>query len=138
MWFVYVDCSMLLALFCVVGLTLLSEARRSLPPRRQQRGGLVGEDLRGKILHSRNRHLGNHRGFSVAFSDGCSVACSNKSSLVSGMLQRIVTFPVDFHWNPQMDLQWHSPIELPFCDFRRVTFCPEQHTATPRRVIPLL
>ena len=31
---------------------------------------------RGKILHARNRHLRNHRGFSVACSDGLSVACS--------------------------------------------------------------
>ena len=54
---------------------------------------------RGKILHTRNQHLRNHSGFSVACSNACSVACSNGISLVNGVFQRIVTFPVDFHWN---------------------------------------
>ena len=46
--------------------------------------------------HAGNRHLGNHRGCSVAFSNGLSAACSDGSSFVSDMFQRIVTFPVDF------------------------------------------
>ena len=32
---------------------------------------------------------------------------SNITSLVSCVFQRIVTFPVDFHWNCPMDFQWH-------------------------------
>ena len=60
---------------------------------------------RGKILHTRNRHLRNHGGFSVARSNGLSVAFSNGISLVGGMLQRIVTCPVDFDWNLPMELQ---------------------------------
>ena len=54
-------------------------------------GGKRQRADRGKILHTRNRHLGNHHGFSVAFSNGC--------SLFSGTVQRIVTFSVDFYWN---------------------------------------
>ena len=60
---------------------------------------------RGNISHTRNQHLGNHRGSSVAFSDGLSVAFSNIISLFSGSFQRIVTCPVDFHWNCLMDFQ---------------------------------
>ena len=58
----------------------------------------VGHGLRlrrGKILHTRNRHLRNHRGLSVACSNGCSVAFSNRLSLFSGIFQRIDTSPVD-------------------------------------------
>ena len=55
---------------------------------------------RGKILHARNQHLRNHRGFSVAFPNGFSLVFSNVISLFSGILQRVVTIPVavDFHW----------------------------------------
>ena len=49
---------------------------------------------RGSILHTRNRHLGNHPGSSVAFPNGLSVACSQVISCVSGMFQRMITFPV--------------------------------------------
>ena len=51
---------------------------------------------RGKRLDTRNRHLRNHHGLSVAFSNGCSVALSNELSLVSGICQRFFTFQVDF------------------------------------------
>ena len=34
---------------------------------------------RGRRLHTRNRHLRNHRGLSVAFSNGLSVALSNRT-----------------------------------------------------------
>ena len=57
----------------------------------------VASFTKGKISHTRNQHLRNHRGFSVAF--------SNELSLVSDMFQRIHTFPVDFHWNYPMDFQ---------------------------------
>ena len=69
------------------------------------------------IMHTGNRHLGNHRGFSVALSNRCLVACSNGISLVSGISQRIVTFPVDVHWKCPMDVQWHRPIQFHFCEF---------------------
>ena len=39
----------------------------------------------GKILHTRNQHLRNRPGFPVAFSNGCSVACSNGISHFSGI-----------------------------------------------------
>ena len=70
--------------------------------------------LRGKRLHAGNRHLRN-RGFSVAFSNGCSVACSNIIALVSGMFHRIVTFPVDSIGNVQRMFsgvfQWNLSFE---------------------------
>ena len=69
--------------------------------------------LGGKRSHARNRHLGNHRGCSVAFSKGFSVAFSNIVSRSSGIVQRIVTLPVaSFHWNSPMDTQWHVPMEF--------------------------
>ena len=40
----------------------------------------VGRSLRGKRSHTRNQHLGNHRGLSVAFSNGSSAAFSNELS----------------------------------------------------------
>ena len=63
-------------------------------------------------MHARNRHLGNHSGFSVAFSNGFSVAFSNGFSVafskivsqLSGIIQRIDTRPVDFHWKCPMDV----------------------------------
>ena len=49
-----------------------------------------------EILRTRNRHLRDHRGFPVAFSNGLSAAFSDESSTFGGVLQRIVTSPVDF------------------------------------------
>ena len=43
---------------------------------------------RGNILHTRNQHLRKHRGFSVACSNGFSVAFSTAISLFSGIFQR--------------------------------------------------
>ena len=56
-------------------------------------------DGRGELLHSRNRHLRNHCGFSLAlfFLNYFSVAFSNRLSLVSGVFQMVATFPVDFY-----------------------------------------
>ena len=51
------------------------------------------------MLHARNRRLRNHRGLSVVFPSGFSVAFSRGISLFSGIVQRIITFPVDLHWN---------------------------------------
>ena len=45
-----------------------------------------------KILHTRNQHLRNPRGFSVAFSNGCSIGFSNELSLVRGISRRILLF----------------------------------------------
>ena len=60
---------------------------------------------RVNMLHTRNQHLRNHRGISVACSNECSVAFSNGISLFSGIFQRFVTCPVDFHWSCPMDFQ---------------------------------
>ena len=49
-----------LALLALIALGLLSQP--------------CGWVCRGKRLHTRNQHLGNHRGSSVAFSNGFSVA----------------------------------------------------------------
>ena len=67
---------------------------------------------RGKLLRTRNRHLRNHHGLSVALSNGCSVTCS-KNIIVTCQRQ----FPNDcqlsggFHWKSPMDFsgmfQWH-------------------------------
>ena len=46
-------------------------------------------------------------------------------SLFSCILQRIVTCPVDFHWNYSMDFQWHFPTELHFCDFWCAICCSD-------------
>ena len=91
---------------------------------------LVGTMLVGRlgVLHTRSQHLRTHRGFSVAFSNGCSVAVSNGSSLLSGIFQRIVTFPVDLYWNSPMDVHCHFPMEFHFCDFWCVIFVPEMFT----------
>ena len=51
----------------------------------------------------------------VAFSNGC--------SLFSGMFQRIVTFPVDFHWNFPMDVQWHFPMKVHLCTYVFIVAC---------------
>ena len=66
---------------------------------RRARCSTGSDTSRGKLLHLRNRHLGNHRGFSVALFNGFPVTISNACSLVNDMFQRIVTFPVDVHWN---------------------------------------
>ena len=58
-----------------------------------------------------------HRGFSAAFSNGCSASFSNRILHFSGIFQRTVTCPVDFYLNSPMDFQWHSPIYFYFCDF---------------------
>ena len=42
-------------------------------------------DARGKEMHARNNHLRNHRGFSVACSNGCSVASSLSAVLSKGL-----------------------------------------------------
>ena len=69
----------------------------------------VGRDKRS---HARNRHLRSHRGFSVALTNGFAVGFPNGLSLVSCIVQRIVTFPVDFNLNCPMDFsgifQWIS------------------------------
>ena len=66
--------------------------------------------FRGKILHTRNEHLGNHRGFPVACANGCSEVFPNISSLCSGVIKRIVASPVDFtgnvRWIFSGMLQW--------------------------------
>ena len=48
--------------------------------------------FRGKILHTRNRHLRNHSGFSAVFSNGFSVTLSNGISLFSGMFKGLTLF----------------------------------------------
>ena len=70
---------------------------------------------RDNILHTGNRHLRNHHGLSMAFSNGCSVESSNILSLVSCMSQRIVTFPMNCHWKSPMDFQWHFPMDVHLC-----------------------
>ena len=59
----------------------------------QERRELV---FRDNILHTRNRHLRTHPGWSVAVSSGFSAVFSDGSSLFNGMFHRIDTFPVDF------------------------------------------
>ena len=56
---------------------------------------------------------------------GCSKASSNGISLVSGILQRIVTCPVDVYWTFPTGPQGNFPMEFRFCDFRRVIVCPD-------------
>ena len=75
--------------------------------------------------HARNQHLRNHRGSSVAFSNGLPMVFSNRTSLFSGIFQRTVTCPVDFYWNRQMNVQWHFPMDCHFCEIWRVIFCPD-------------
>ena len=67
----------------------------------RERGG-----ARGKRLHTRNQHLRNHCGLSVA--------CSTIISLFSCSLQRIVTCPLDSYWNVPTDFQWHFLMDVHF------------------------
>ena len=96
----------------VSGEWLKSESRRH--PERRVREGRVCERAawadRGERLHAINQHLRNHSGFSVVFSDGCSLVCYNIISHFRCMFQRIDAFPVDLHWNCPMDFQLHVPI----------------------------
>ena len=55
--------------------------------------------------------------------NGFSVAFSNGISFLSGIFQRIVTFPVDFHWNCPMDFHLHFQMDALCCDFWRVISC---------------
>ena len=80
---------------------------------------------RGKRLYTRDRHLRIHRGFSVAFSNGCSLAFFNAISLVSCIFQRIVIFPEDVHWNCPMAFQWHFPVDFHVCDSWCEILCPD-------------
>ena len=74
----------------------------------------------------------------MAFSNGCSGAFPDIISLVSGMFQRSVTFPVDLNWKCPMDVQWHFPMEFHFCDFWCVIVCPEiGRSALPVAAAPL-
>ena len=65
--------------------------------------------------------------FQVAFSDGISV--------FSGISQRIETFDLSSGFTPELsngfsNCQRHFPMELHFCDFWRVTVCPDKHSRT--------
>ena len=93
---------------------------------------------RGKRLHARNQHLRNHRGVSVAFPNRCSVSFSNIISLVSGIVQKIVTFQVDFHWDFPMDVQRHFPMDFKLCDFWCVIFAPSEGQESLRRCCGVL
>ena len=44
-------------------------------------------------MHTRNKNLRNHRGFSMALPNGLSVAYSTIISMFNGTFQRIVTHP---------------------------------------------
>ena len=109
-----------------------TRATEALPrqPRRAQHNAArdpsacrrAADSIRGKIVHTRNRHLRNNRGFSEAFSNGCSVTFSNNLSLANGISRRIVTFPVHFHWKCPMDFQWRVPIDFPFVISRVQSF----------------
>ena len=57
------------------------------------------------------------------------MAFSNIVSLVSGIFQRIVTYPVDYYWTCPMDDQWHFPMEFSCCDVWCVIFCPGKSAA---------
>ena len=50
---------------------------------------------------------------------------SDVISFFCGIIQRIVTSPMDFHWNCPMDFQWHAPTECRFCNFWCAIFCPD-------------
>ena len=67
-------------------------------------GSVGGKKTAGRMRPAQ-AHLRKRRGCSVACSNALSVASSNIISLVSGIVQRIVTFPVDVHWNCPMDFQ---------------------------------
>ena len=54
---------------------------------------------------------------------------TNINSIFMCIFQRIVTCPVDFHWNLPMDFQRHFPMTLHSCDFWRAFFCPYAQSA---------
>ena len=94
---------------------------------------ISARSFRGTRLHTRNRHLRNHRGFPGAFPNGCSVVFSNGISLFSGRFKRIVTCPVYVYWKCPMDCQWYFPMDVHFCDFWCVICCPDPWRSRTRR-----
>ena len=79
----------------------------------------------GKRLHTRNRHLRNRSGSSVAFSNGFPVACSNGCSLVQWRVSKDCRLFSGFRWSLSMNVQWHFPIGLHFCEFWCAAVCPD-------------
>ena len=88
------------------------------------RAFLCPHPYKGKRLHTRNQHLGNHRGFHWHFPMD-----------FSGVFQRSFTcqwyVPKDCHLSNELLLelsngfQWHFSMEFPFGDFWCVIFCPD-------------
>ena len=81
------------------------------------------EANRGTRWHTRNRHLRNHRGSPVAFSNGCSFqhVCNFLAVFPKGfaLSQWIFTGIVQ-------RIQWHFPMKLHLLNFRCAIFCPDQ------------
>ena len=65
-------------------------------------------EIRGKISHARKRHLRNHCGFQTHLPMDLQRHFLVDVRFLGGMLQRIVTFPVDVHWNSQ----WCLPTDF--------------------------
>ena len=45
--------------------------------------------------------------------------------MFNGIFQRVVTYPVDFHWKFPVDFKWHSPMDVHFGEFWCAMFCPD-------------
>ena len=67
---------------------------------------------RGKRLHARSRHLENHRGSSVAFSNACSVAFSSGCSLCQWHVPKDCRFPSGCLLELSSGLQGHLQVEF--------------------------
>ena len=107
---------------CICICTCLSRlrfSRRSV--RRQAVSKQICLECRGKLLHTRNQHLGNHRGLSVAFSNGFewqvpkevhfSVVCSKGLSLAQwnspGIVQWMCTCTCQWNFTCVISGVWY-------------------------------
>ena len=105
------DHRMLHRLLALPALLAASACWHSLP------SSLAVIAFEGKRLHTRNQHLRNNRGFQRHFPMDGHWHFPTEFHFSVECLKRIVTFPVDVHWNCPMDFQWHFPMKCHLCDF---------------------
>ena len=89
---------------------------------------------RGKRLHTGSRHLRSRRGLPWQRQMDFQLHFPMDAHILSGIIQRIDTFPGDVRWN----VQWHFPRDLHFRDVLRAIFRPRPwHSSPPPRRSPL-
>ena len=98
------------------------------------RPGSAAAGRREKELHTSNRHLRNHLGCSVAFSNRFCVACSNKLSPFSCLSPNGCRFSSGFTGNSNgCSVAFSS--DVLFREFWCVIFCPESWLSSSCRLV---